>query len=62
MIYAVVGFVLLADKFGLLGINFDLWTYWPVILIILGLATFFSARAWTAPKGWNPDGLPEGES
>jgi hypothetical protein len=27
----------------------------------LGLATFFSARAWTAPKGWNPDQLPEGQ-
>ncbi|MCK7478709.1 MAG: hypothetical protein M0C28_16030 [Candidatus Moduliflexus flocculans] len=30
-------------------------------LVALGLATFFSARAWTAPKGWNPDGLPETE-
>lgn len=28
-------------------------------LVSLGLATFFSARAWTAPKGWNPDQLPE---
>jgi hypothetical protein len=28
-------------------------------LVALGLATFFSARAWTAPKGWNPDELPE---
>ena len=24
----------------------------------LGLATFFSARAWTAPKAWNPDDIP----
>ncbi len=30
-------------------------------LVSLGLATFFSARAWTAPKGWNPDELPEGQ-
>jgi hypothetical protein len=30
-------------------------------LVALGLATFFSARAWTAPRGWNPDGLPETE-
>lgn len=41
LLYAAVGFVLLADKFGLLGISFDLGTYWPVILIVLGLATFF---------------------
>ena len=27
-------------------------------LVGLGLATFFSARAWTAPRGWNPDELP----
>ena len=27
-------------------------------LVALGLATFFSARAWTAPKGWNPDEIP----
>ncbi len=30
-------------------------------LVSLGLATFFSVRAWTAPKGWNPDGLPDTE-
>ncbi len=30
-------------------------------LVRLGLATLFSARAWTAPRGWNPDELPEGE-
>ncbi len=29
-------------------------------LVPIGLATLFSARAWTAPKGWNPDALPEG--
>jgi len=29
-------------------------------LVSIGLATLFSARAWTAPKGWNPDALPEG--
>jgi hypothetical protein len=29
-------------------------------LVRLGLATFFTARAWTAPRGWNPDELPEG--
>lgn len=28
-------------------------------LVPLGLSTFLSARAWTAPKGWNPDELPE---
>lgn len=28
-------------------------------LVPLGLATFLSARAWTAPRGWNPDELPE---
>ena len=28
-------------------------------LVRLGIATFFTARAWTAPKGWNPDELPE---
>jgi NDP-sugar pyrophosphorylase family protein len=28
-------------------------------LVSLGLSTFLSARAWTAPKGWNPDELPE---
>jgi hypothetical protein len=28
-------------------------------LVALGLATLFSARAWTAPRGWNPDGLPD---
>lgn len=27
-------------------------------LVALGLATFFSARAWTAPKVWNPDEIP----
>lgn len=27
-------------------------------LVGLGLATFFSARAWTAPKVWNPDEIP----
>ena len=31
-------------------------------LVSLGLATFFSSRAWTAPKGWNPDELPEGQA
>ena len=41
LVYAAVGFVLLADKFGLFRVDFDLGTYWPVILIILGLATFF---------------------
>jgi hypothetical protein len=30
-------------------------------LVSLGLATFFSARAWTAPRTWNPDKLPEGQ-
>ncbi|MHB8800358.1 MAG: sugar phosphate nucleotidyltransferase [Thermoanaerobaculia bacterium] len=30
-------------------------------LIALGLSTFLSARAWTAPKGWNPDELPEAQ-
>jgi hypothetical protein len=30
-------------------------------LVALGLTTFFSARAWTAPRSWNPDGLPETE-
>jgi hypothetical protein len=30
-------------------------------LVPLGLATFFSARAWTAPKGWNPNELPEAQ-
>ena len=28
-------------------------------LVTLGLSTLFSARAWTAPKVWNPDQLPE---
>lgn len=28
-------------------------------LVSLGLSTLFSARAWTAPKGWNPDELPD---
>ena len=28
-------------------------------LVPLGLSTFLSARAWTAPKSWNPDELPE---
>ena len=28
-------------------------------LVSLGLSTFFSARAWTAQRGWNPDQLPE---
>lgn len=27
-------------------------------LVGLGLATFFSARAWTAPRVWNPDEIP----
>lgn len=27
-------------------------------LLALGLATFFSARAWTAPRVWNPDEIP----
>jgi hypothetical protein len=31
-------------------------------LVSLGLATFFSARAWTAPRGWNPDQIPEAAS
>jgi CTP:molybdopterin cytidylyltransferase MocA len=31
-------------------------------LVSLGLATFFSARAWTAQRGWNPDQLPEEKS
>ena len=30
-------------------------------LVALGLATLFSARAWTAPRSWNPDGLPDTE-
>ena len=30
-------------------------------LVGLGLATLFSARAWTAPRVWNPDELPEAQ-
>jgi len=30
-------------------------------LVPLGAATLFSARAFTAPKVWNPDALPEGQ-
>lgn len=41
IIYAAVGFVLLASTYGKLSIKVDLVTYWPVILIVLGLATFF---------------------
>lgn len=41
IIYAAVGFVLLASAYGKLSIKVDLVTYWPVILIVLGLATFF---------------------
>ncbi|HNZ08185.1 MAG TPA: DUF5668 domain-containing protein [Bacillota bacterium] len=41
LIYAAVGFVLLASTYGKLSIRIDLVTYWPVILIVLGLATFF---------------------
>jgi hypothetical protein len=31
-------------------------------LVSLGLSTFLSARAWTAPRTWNPDQLPEERS
>ena len=44
LIYAAVGFVLLASTHGKLNIKLDLVTYWPVILIILGVATFFQKR------------------
>ena len=30
-------------------------------LVSLGLSTFFTARAWTAPQVWNPDKLPESQ-
>jgi hypothetical protein len=30
-------------------------------LVPLGVSALFSARAWTAPKVWNPDQLPEGQ-
>ncbi|MHB1046430.1 MAG: sugar phosphate nucleotidyltransferase [Thermoanaerobaculia bacterium] len=30
-------------------------------LVPLGLSTFLSARAWTAPRSWNPDELPEAQ-
>ena len=31
-------------------------------LVGRALSTLFSARAWTAPKGWNPDALKEGKA
>lgn len=30
-------------------------------LVARGLSAFFTARAWSAPKAWNPDVLPGGE-